>query len=71
MQSRRRRDQCIDGRALVRHERDGADRKSRSLEKLPESSDNDKHEEYDGEKMKRRREGDELSGKEKNYFFYA
>jgi hypothetical protein len=49
-------------RALVRHERDGAAR-DRS-----EDSGN-KHAGHDGEKMRRRRERDEISGKEKKFIF--
>jgi hypothetical protein len=55
-------------KASKRYEANGINQQQKPR---PASARNDRHEGYDGEKMKRRREGDELSGKEKIFFFYA
>jgi hypothetical protein len=39
------------------------------MEELPASSRGNKHAGYDGEKMRRRRERDKISGKEKKELF--
>jgi hypothetical protein len=54
-------------KAMKRYEAEGINRQQSPK---PASARNDRHEEDDGGKMKRRREGDELSGKEKKLVYF-